>query len=242
MLEWGVLGGIPASVMLKIAQSETAKPRRLASRSLTARRGFGCLAIAAALFGGSLSQAHGQLSVVISTNYYTVTGNSISELWEAMVQARPWTTNLQYNARTDWATYYSYTYRFAGDQFSFRNINVYTKVSVYLPRWTPPPQVDSTLVEAWAQFLKAVALHETGHISVARLATTELRRQLLAIPAQDSADELQAAADSAARRTLNNYRRMDVEYDQQTRHGITQGAVLRWPPLRRGPPRWAMGP
>ncbi len=198
--------------------------------------------MAASLFGGQPAQASDQTRVLVTTNYYTVTGRSMPELWASMVQAGPWKTNFQYHARTDSEVHYRYTTRVRRYEWSIGSVSVVTKVTVFLPRWIPPPGTDPVLIDAWAHLQKGLRLHELGHESVARAATTELRRQLSALPAQDSPEALQAAANSAAKRTLETYRKMDADYDQKTHHGITQGAVLRLPPPRHGPPYWAMRP
>lgn len=234
----------PAIDMSKAIGLKTAQSRGPVSRCLLAWHGFGWLAVAAGVFGGALTQASGEIRVLISTNYYTVTGSTLPELWESMLQVRPWSTNLNFNARTDWGMEYRYTARVTREdwKWSFRSISVQTKVTVSLPRWTPPPGADPALVDAWARFQKGVGLHELGHISVARAATAALYGELSAMPAQDSAEALQEAADSTVGRILEKYRKMDNEYDQNTHHGATQGAVLRWLPGRRGPPYWALRP
>jgi predicted secreted Zn-dependent protease len=225
----------PANVMSEIAELKAAPARRPIAEFLPGWQKLGWLVLALILLGMP-ARSFGQVTVLVSTNYYTVTGSSVPEIWESMMRSGPWNTNFQYSARTDWETRYTYATRVTSrGQWTFRSIAVLTKVTVYLPRWTPPPGTDPALADMWAQFRKGMGLHELGHISVARTAAADLYRQLYAVPAKDSREALKAAVDSTAARVLDTYQKVDDTYDRETRHGVTQGAVF---PGRRGPAFW----
>jgi predicted secreted Zn-dependent protease len=49
---------------------------------------------------------------------------------------------------------------------------------------------------------------------------------LPALPARATCEEAEEAANMAAREVLERYRRLDVDYDGQTHHGATQGALF----------------
>jgi predicted secreted Zn-dependent protease len=164
--------------------------------------------------------------VVVTTNYYSVTGSTPFEVWRAMAQARPWKTNQAYNAMTEWGTRTQYGVGAANDGFRLDWYDAQTKVTVILPLWTPPPDVSPEMVRRWTTFYRALALHENGHVTHARLATGELLREAGALGAFNSRQELVRAARQMSNRVLEKYRLMDQTYDRQTMHGITQGARL----------------
>ena len=77
------------------------------------------------MLAGSVSAALGappanpiMVRVVLTTNYYAVTGSSPHEIWHAMTRARPWKTNHNYSATTTWVA--RSQYRFDAGEDGFR--------------------------------------------------------------------------------------------------------------------------
>jgi predicted secreted Zn-dependent protease len=183
------------------------------------------LVLLAALWSPAGSRA-AQTSVNVSTNYYFFTGTNRAGIRAAMIQSRPWKQSSAYDAHTDWQMRCSLTWRRAGGQYVIDTFQVKTKVALTLPGWIPAPPVDSELVSQWQEFFKGLSRHEQGHVQLARDATAELERRLSAIGGYDSAQELTVAADRAAKEITDEFRKKDHSYDQETRHGVTQGAIF----------------
>lgn len=98
-------------------------------------------------------------------------------------------------------------------------------INVTLPRWKGPDD-ESALVKRWRQYLDALKVHEHGHRETGFRAASDIAEELPALPPQPTCEAVEVAADAAARAVVERYRALDAEYDEETRHGATQGAVF----------------
>jgi predicted secreted Zn-dependent protease len=72
-------------------------------------------------------------------------------------------------------------------------------------------------------YMAALRLHEDGHRRIAIEAGYEILQAINALPAYSSCSELELAADAVGESILEQYRRQEAVYDQNTGHGATQG-------------------
>ena len=183
------------------------------------------------MLAGAVSAALGappakpiMVRVVLTTNYYAVTGSNPHEIWHAMAQARPWKTNHNFSATTQWTTRSQYRFEAGEEGFRLVKYDEETKVTVTLPRWAPPPDVSPETVRRWTKFFNALALHENGHVTIARQATGELFREMGALGSFASQQEFREAVRDTENRVLDKYRARERAYDLETQHGVLQGA------------------
>ncbi len=165
-------------------------------------------------------------SVSIRTNYYTFGGTNHTQLRAAMLAARPWKQGFNFDARTKWDLHSTYRFHREDGQFSIAVADVRTDVVITLPFWIPGHPVSRDLVMRWQKCLAGLCVHEQGHLVLAKAATAEVKKRLLALHGFGTLQELSAAADQTLRDTLDEFRERERKYDQVTRHGYTQGAVF----------------
>jgi predicted secreted Zn-dependent protease len=149
--------------------------------------------------------------------YYEVSGSTAAELRTQLNQQSPvdWLDGLHYDARTDW--YVSWTWPgYGSNDCDLSMATVDYEITVTLPHWKPAADVDPKLIEQWNRYLQNLAMHEQGHVDPI---VKNNSRVLEAIQGATC-----ATADQAAQDVLNTFRLADIEYDEQTRHGETQGA------------------
>ena len=129
-------------------------------------------------------------------------------------------------AHAQW--YLSYTYRqrsVPGGSCAIESVSTKLDLKVRMPRWTPPPGASQDLVRRWERYLDALRVHEAGHLQVGRDFESNFKRAAVAMSTADCgalASALRARFDSL----LEQSRQRDLDYDAQTRHGATQGAVF----------------
>jgi predicted secreted Zn-dependent protease len=92
-----------------------------------------------------------------------------------------------------------------------------------LPRWVDRDRADSALVAEWDRYIGALRIHENGHRDIAHRAAGEIQRTLRRFSAGTCAS-ISSHANRVARDILERHRRENSEYDEETRHGATQGA------------------
>ncbi len=165
--------------------------------------------------------------VVVTTNYYPVTGATRFELLTSKANNRPWKATNAFDACTQWNIRWAFNCTQQAGRYVLGSVELTTAVAVNLPRWVPPPDARSNLVERWQEFVKALGTHELGHVTLARLATAALKEELEVTPTYISPDELAAAVERNGKAIFEKFRQKEAAYDRETRHGATQGVRFR---------------
>ncbi len=187
---------------------------------------------ASVLLGASLiclvliSGAWGQPSLRISTHPYTITGTTATELRQQMNRFGPMgQSGRRFDAYTKW--YIQWRFRYAGDGRVCRitQLTLNTDITYTMPRWMNVNQAPQSLQRHWQRYYQALKLHEDGHANHGKAATQEIWQQLPRL-AQATCDQLEQLTNQTAQAIINRYAEKDREYDRQTDHGRTQGAVF----------------
>ena len=156
----------------------------------------------------------------VRIDYYEVRGVDFNAVLGSMMSGR------QYAGRTDWLLSYQSQPRMAAGACKAESVTTKLTLSMTLPHWSPPPGAAGDLAGRWERFMSALRLHEDGHVQNARNIESAVKRALLALSSTDC-----GALDSAMRarfdQLLEQGRAADRDYDRQTDHGKTQGAVFR---------------
>jgi len=153
-------------------------------------------------------------------DYYEVQGVDFNSVQRSMMSGRP------FAGKTEWVLSYRYQAHMDAGACKADAVTTRLALNMTLPRWSPPPGVAGDLIGRWERFMSALRLHENGHVQNARNIESAVKRALLALSSADC-----GALDSAMRarfdQLLEQGRAGDRDYDQQTEHGKTQGAVFR---------------
>jgi predicted secreted Zn-dependent protease len=157
---------------------------------------------------------------------YAITGSTAEHL-RAMIGGRgARRAEGRFPGYTDWLIDWTCEPRRADDVTRPGRVAVLVSATMTLPAWTPPAWAAPELVASWRAYLEALELHERGHVDIAVAAGRRMLDGLQALPGFASADLLQEGARGVAERAIRAARRAELEYDAETRHGRTQGAVL----------------
>lgn len=151
---------------------------------------------------------------------YFVSGNSAGQIRQSIDQSR----DTDYDAFTDW--YVSW-------QFADCNgggLVVSVELTYTYPEWTAPATASIDLVDSWDSYMKALFCHEYGHAKHGIDCANEVYTALAALDSDGNCNEQQAKAEAAFDAILDKYNELDIQYDDDTSHGATMGAVF--PPRR----------
>ena len=184
--------------------------------------GLLCLALAP---GG----VHAQNTLLWSTNYYLVTGSGTDELRESMHRSKPWKHQGDLDRMvglTTWHIEWQFKVTPTANGCRCSSFTTRTAITNTLPRWLPPTNAPPELKTAWAHFATALARHEDGHSRLALSAVAEMHRQVKELTEDSDCEALTMTLNALARRTLQEFRKRDQDYDRATNHGVTQGASL----------------
>lgn len=184
---------------------------------------FAGLAFCGTFFCG-LVQAEPQIAV--QEQYYEVRGATLDAVWKDIRHKAPGGGGV-HPGFTNRSVVWSYEVQGAGDQCAPTQLKVTAAIVRYLPRWIDGPSADSETGKEWTRFVKALGVHEDGHVKiglkVAR--SVEIAMRQAAAKNQDCS-RMKAALEAAAQKVVTEGRLLDAQYDQETQHGKSQGAVL----------------
>jgi len=204
------------------------------------------LALAIACFAFALEpvRAPAQSNVVRKTNYYAMTGSSIRHIQESLRQARPWNDKSRHDGATEWHVQWHANFGSGGGECYCNNFVTSTTILITLPRWIAPTNTPATVRETWVKYLRALEQHEAGHADMAIAAAAEMHKRIKEIGSLEDCEALRKKVQTECQAILDSYRAREKEYDEQTRHGATQGATLRgrFPGGTNAPDRWRPPP
>lgn len=172
----------------------------------------------------------GRVERHLETVYYDVEGKTVAELAQALQARGPQTDGERFYGLTQWQlnAEYQWIETNAGCEIAAPVVRV--AVTMTLPRWAPPRGTPAELVGAWNRFYRALEQHEHEHRRLAEEAADAIRWELATLRLPSCA-QAEARAQQRVADIVQDYNRRNAQYDAQTRHGITEGAV--WPPRRR---------
>lgn len=188
---------------------------------------------ASSLFAGDASSVMCDLSVKERYQYYDIEGATLDELRMQMKQnGTKGDDGITYSGLTTWDI--RYVYDIANDGGRYRVKSAQTKVDILyrLPRM-PAAGSDPELAALWSNYAERLLLHEFGHKDLALKTASELNEMFASLSSYATADELD---EEINRRTDEKFKRLkavQIEYDHETRHGETQGALLPAAPPAR---------
>ena len=153
----------------------------------------------------------------VSVEYYDVSGADVGAIRASMNARRP--TDPRDGQPHDAVTSWHISFRYRNDPGGCHaSQDPEFSAVVTLPRLANEGGVSSETLARWRRFTAALEAHEAGH---ARWAYEHLGDVKAALSAPSCAGA-GAAGEAAIRRIALD----DGAYDQQTRHGATQGAVF----------------
>ncbi len=170
-----------------------------------------------------------QLDLVVrrTRETYRVRGNTLDEL-SASIEPQRYrdSSGMAWDAYTWWEVRWSYPFVERIDSCALGGEQVRVDIRMHLPRWEPPSGADPELASTWTHYITALEAHEEGHAQIALAAACEVRQVLRSLEPQPDCVRMELAADQATQVVIDRYHDLEVQYDLETDHGATEGAVL----------------
>ena len=171
-----------------------------------------------------LATGSGLGAVLLTTNYYHVSGQTAHELRQALNERQLPGTAFSTDGVTRWQLKWSYYMQSTGNGFRLRRFDTRTEATMTLPKWTNSMNAPAPLVKRWNEYLQALQTHEGGHVKVALDATAELRKRVKEIKEMSTAQDLEQAINDLGMAVIDEFHQKEIQYDRTTKHGFTQGA------------------
>lgn len=137
-----------------------------------------------------------------------------------------WTDGKIYDGFTTWFVKWEYKYSSIPGQCLLNYVDVSVEVEYTLPKCAWRFLHGSEARRKWLKYIEALEKHEQGHGNFGISAARDIEKALLEIGSRSQCNMLDANASAIANKILVEYRKKQIEYDSETNHGRTQGAVF----------------
>ncbi len=155
----------------------------------------------------------------ITFTYYEVSGTTATELRRSIDKARP--ADPKNGDRFDALSHWRVAWAWKSDGKTKCDLSATTlsfSATVLMPRLAAPDSLSPELRARWDHYIAALETHEAGHVRHAYDHHGEVLTAIKGATCETVSKAAQAAIDK-----IDEY---NIEYDRQTRHGETQGAVF----------------
>ncbi len=167
-------------------------------------------------------------NVTVKYNYYDIRGDKADELRKQLDALGPYSDKegKNFDGLTQWQVAWKSRYRFQGEECLEFKIFTEAKITYTMPKWVNYSKGPVSLRQRWDKYYNALDLHEQGHGKHGVMALKEIEQSLPKIQNGKSCQQLEKTFKEKVDQVIDKYNRIDVEYDKETRHGYTQGAVF----------------
>ncbi len=161
---------------------------------------------------------------------YAVTGKTKEELsrsLEASSQSDPHESGGgRFYARTDWLLSAHWLPRPTSSGCELEKGDVNITITMTLPVLATSFGVQADALNRWKTFIQNTQEHESGHVKLAEQGARDYQRDLGNIAPASNCDIMQTRLRDLFDKSFAAIDKANVNYDAQTQHGFTQGAVF----------------
>ena len=152
----------------------------------------------------------------IQMQYYYLAATSVDSLQKEIEAERMKdTTTKHFMART--RTQVNWNWEGYGKaECDLTTLKLTHQIVVKFPRWKAPDDLPEAEKKRWADFIKNLAEHELGHVTVALEQFPNMENRIKTADCK--------TADGHARGAMEELRQANFRYDDATQHGLLQGA------------------
>lgn len=159
-------------------------------------------------------------------NFYKVNGLTTTQISNQIHNCSPLISEgNHYAASSDYAINWSFSY--TGNEqglCTITSVAVGLSITEIYPSWTNSNN-DAKLQSKWNNFITNLILHEDGHAKIDRMYADKIHSDLIQLQ-PTSCSSIVDTAHSLANARVRELNQANIQYDAQTNHGHTQGAIL----------------
>lgn len=150
--------------------------------------------------------------------YYDVSGSTEREIRDQLNTLSPVDENgYRGDALTRWEIRWNWD-GYGTETCDLSSVTARYMNTVLLPRWTAPENAHPELILKWNAYMLALVEHEKGHVDMVVAYLPEIIQAIQAATCD--------TAESRAQEIISQLRLDHLNYDQETNHGGSQGAIF----------------
>lgn len=159
--------------------------------------------------------------------YYEVCGCCEEELHcDLKGKCITWNDGQKYDSLTSWDMKWDHGYDQASRTCTVTAFKPIVEITFHYPKWKRTDEAPRSLMEKWDRYLKNLTIHENGHRDRVVKAAEDLSRDVAQLPPATTCADLDRNVRALFRKRMEIMNKDQREYDEITKHGITQGAVF----------------
>jgi predicted secreted Zn-dependent protease len=188
------------------------------------------LAVSLGVIGYGLAVVPGAAEPMVTEQmiYYDVAGAAAQDVRRDMTQRGPFNDRgRKLDAATNWYVRWRFSYRSSGPACAIADATTTVDVAITFPRLKEAPSTPAALKQAFADYAAKLLTHERGHADIALDLARRIEDGIRALPPQSPCIALEQAANELGQSLLQDGKQRDIDYDERTGHGATQG--VRFP-------------
>lgn len=166
--------------------------------------------------------SYAEPTVNIKTEYYSIKGNTPQAIRNDMNKKRPH----DYDAYTYWHVKWHFNMSQDQDEeyCEISTVDVNLDVTFTLPRLKR--FATDEIEELWNDYYTALVDHEHQHKDIAVEAAEAIEEALNELEGEEDCEQLEEVANATAYEIVDEYKEKQVEFDDDTNHGMDDGAVF----------------
>jgi predicted secreted Zn-dependent protease len=160
---------------------------------------------------------------------YTVTGKTANELsrsLDAQAISDPHEPRSKYYALTEWYVAANWSWKTTGRGCELDRSSISVALTMTLPALATRQGIASDALTKWDPFIANTITHEKGHVTRALDGARNYQRELGNLAPLNDCSGMNSRMNEIFKRHLDQIDRINVQYDDETDHGVTQGAVF----------------
>ncbi|QKV17388.1 DUF922 domain-containing protein [Oricola thermophila] len=157
----------------------------------------------------------------ITTTYYNINGTTGADLDREIAEKGPLKGHALASAAIKFVPV-AISYDKSDGKCRFRDAKFRIEANVTLPRWRTRASTDPELRTAW-KFLSAYAReHEAVHVAIAEKYARKIGEELMALPAKETCDDLDKAAERVLKRNRVEHNREQLAFDEEEQQRLAE--------------------
>ena len=161
----------------------------------------------------------------LTIHTYDVHGSTVNEIVSDLDRNSPVVQQgRRMQGNTEWRIQTSYHWRIDENRCVLEQFNATLKVDMTLPHWVQPKRSSPQLVQQWERYSAALRKHENGHLEIGEDAQQEMLTRAKSLGSAADCQILAQQIDDLVAAVIDAHHKLEVDYDDKTNHGETQGA------------------
>jgi predicted secreted Zn-dependent protease len=135
--------------------------------------------------------------------------------------------NIKFHGSTSWQVEWSITWKKTNGICYLDTSAAKLNVLIKMPRISPKYKASDAVVGSFNKYYEVLLKHENGHMDNGIKALKDIDVLLSNFNSYTDCEVLNANVESSITKVIGKYKRQDIAYDEQTKHGQLQGVSIR---------------